>query len=96
MSLSEKEAAEVMKHMPVSEVQRLGKAMASLRKVSRGQADSVLPQFTDNVEGDAPTGRPFAHVPEAPADHLARRGEGGEGLSTASSMTSRRDSIPCS
>lgn len=54
MSLSEKEAAEVMKHMPVSEVQRLGKAMASLRKVSRGQADTVLSQFTDNVEGDAP------------------------------------------
>jgi flagellar motor switch protein FliG len=52
MSLSEKEAAEVMKHMPVSEVQRLGKAMASLRKVSRGQAESVLQQFTDNVERD--------------------------------------------
>ncbi|MBN8280884.1 MAG: flagellar motor switch protein FliG [Gammaproteobacteria bacterium] len=54
MSLSEKEAAEVMKHMPVSEVQRLGKAMASLRKVSRSQADQVLSQFTNNVEGDAP------------------------------------------
>ncbi len=54
MSLSEKEAAEVMKHMPVSEVQRLGKAMASLRKVTRGQAESVLSQFTNNVEGDAP------------------------------------------
>lgn len=54
MSLSEKEAAEVMKHMPVSEVQRLGKAMASLRKVSRGQADAVMSQFTNHVEGDAP------------------------------------------
>jgi flagellar motor switch protein FliG len=54
MSLSEKEAAEVMKHMPVSEVQRLGKAMASLRKVTRSQADTVLSQFTHNVEGDAP------------------------------------------
>ncbi len=54
MSLSEKEAAEVMKHMPVSEVQRLGKAMASLRKVSRGQADKVLSQFTSNVESEAP------------------------------------------
>ncbi len=58
MSLSEKEAAEVMKHMPVSEVQRLGKAMASLRKVSRNQADTVLSQFTSHVEGDASlTGR---------------------------------------
>jgi flagellar motor switch protein FliG len=28
--------------------------MASLRKVSRGQADSVMSQFTSNVEGDAP------------------------------------------
>jgi flagellar motor switch protein FliG len=53
MSLSEKEASEVMKHMPVSEVQRLGKAMASLRKISKGQADSVLTQFASNVEGDA-------------------------------------------
>ena len=57
MSLSEKEAAEVMKHMPVGEVQRLGKAMASMRKISRGQADSVLTQFASNVEGDATVGR---------------------------------------
>lgn len=56
MSLSEKEASEVMKHMPVSEVQRLGKAMASLRKVSRNQADTVMSQFTTHVEGDAPLG----------------------------------------
>lgn len=54
MSLGEKEAAEVMKHLPVSEVQRLGKAMASLRKISRQQAESVLQQFADGVEGDAP------------------------------------------
>jgi flagellar motor switch protein FliG len=54
MSLSEREAAEVMKHMPVREVQRLGKAMAQLKKVSRGQADNVLQQFTDGVETDAP------------------------------------------
>jgi flagellar motor switch protein FliG len=54
MSLSEKEAAEVMRHMPVSEVQRLGKAIASLKKVSREQADHVLQRFTDNVETEAP------------------------------------------
>jgi flagellar motor switch protein FliG len=54
MSLSEKEAAEVMKHMPVSEVQRLGQAMAQLKKVSRGQADAVLQQFADKVESEAP------------------------------------------
>ena len=54
MSLSEREAAEVMKHMPVSEVQKLGAAMARLRKVTRHQADHVLQHFTDNVESEAP------------------------------------------
>lgn len=54
MSLSEKEAAEVMKHLPVSEIQRLGKAMAQLRQISRDQAEAVLGHFTDNVQSDAP------------------------------------------
>ncbi len=54
MSLSEREAAEVMKHMPVSEVQKLGAAMAKLRKVTRHQADSVLHNFTENIESEAP------------------------------------------
>ena len=54
MSLSEREAAEVMKHMPVSEVQKLGQAMARLRKITRGQADAVLHNFTENVESEAP------------------------------------------
>jgi len=54
MSLSEREAAEVMKHMPVGEVQKLGAAMARLRKVTRNQADGVLQFFTDNVESEAP------------------------------------------
>ena len=30
---------------------------ASMRKISRGQADSVLTQFASNVEGDATVGR---------------------------------------
>ena len=54
MSLGEKEAAEIMKHMPVAEVQRLGKAMAALRNVSRKQADDVLQRFTDGGERAAP------------------------------------------
>jgi flagellar motor switch protein FliG len=54
MSLSEKEAAEVMRHMPAAEVQRLGKAMAAMRKVSRGMAESVLTQFTDTAEREPP------------------------------------------
>jgi flagellar motor switch protein FliG len=54
MSLSEKEAAEVMKHMPVGEVQRLGKAMASMRRVTRNQADSVLTHFAESAEKEPP------------------------------------------
>ncbi len=54
MSLSEKEAAEVMKHMPVGEVQRLGKAMAQMRRVTRHQADSVLTKFTESAEREPP------------------------------------------
>ncbi|MBL8225766.1 MAG: flagellar motor switch protein FliG [Chromatiales bacterium] len=54
MSLSEKEAAEVMKHMPVSEVQRLGKAMAQMRRVTRHQAESVLSKFTESAEKEQP------------------------------------------
>lgn len=56
MSLPEKEAAEVMRHMPVGEVQRIGKAIASLRQVSRQQANLVLETFTNHVESDAPLG----------------------------------------
>jgi flagellar motor switch protein FliG len=54
MSLSEKAAAEVMKHMPVSEVQRLGKAMARMRRVTRHQAETVLTKFTESVEREPP------------------------------------------
>lgn len=53
MSLSEREAAEVMKHMPLAEVKKLGAAMAKLRKVSRQQADAVLHNFTESVESEA-------------------------------------------
>jgi len=54
MSLTEAEAAEIMKHMAVSEVQKLGQAMAKLQNVSREQADLVLGSFTDSVETEAP------------------------------------------
>lgn len=54
MSLGEQEASEVLKHMSVGEVQRLGKAMASMKKVTRDQADNALKSFTDNVVTDAP------------------------------------------
>ena len=54
MSLGEREATEVLKHMPVSEVQKLGKAMATIDKVSVEQADSVLEHFTEILETEAP------------------------------------------
>ena len=54
MSLGEQEASEVLKHLSVGEVQRLGKAMASMKKVTRDQADNALKTFTDNVATDAP------------------------------------------
>lgn len=54
MSLTEDEAAGIMQHMAVSEVQKLGQAMASLRKVTRDQADLVMGTFTESVETEAP------------------------------------------
>ena len=50
MTLGEKEAAEVLKYMGAKEVQELGTAMASLRNVSRDQADGVLDVFITDVE----------------------------------------------
>lgn len=54
MSLGEREATEVLKHLPVSEVQKLGKAMATIDKVSVEQADNVLEYFTEILETEAP------------------------------------------
>lgn len=58
MSLKEREATEVLKHLPVAQVQKIGQAMATLAKVSREEADDVLSNFTLVVESEAPlTGR---------------------------------------
>jgi len=54
MSLNESEAAEIMRHMPVGDVQKIGHAMATLKNVSRTQADQVLANFTSNIETQAP------------------------------------------
>ena len=45
MSLGEDEAAEVFKYLAPREVQKIGKAMASLKKVSREEVDGVLGRF---------------------------------------------------
>jgi len=54
MSLGEAEAAEIMRHMSVSDVQKIGQAMAAMRKISRDEADNILGTFADNVQSEAP------------------------------------------
>lgn len=50
MTIGENEAAEVLKFMGAEEVQKLGSAMASLKSVSRSDADRVLEMFIMDVE----------------------------------------------
>lgn len=52
MSLGEQEAASVLKHMSVRQVQRLGKVMAQMKKISRDQAEQVLERFSESVDTD--------------------------------------------
>ncbi|MBK5970753.1 MULTISPECIES: flagellar motor switch protein FliG [Thiorhodovibrio] len=56
MSLGERAASSVMKHMGPKEVQKVGTAMASLERVSRGQVDYVLAQFSDAVQDQTSLG----------------------------------------
>ncbi|MFA7095468.1 MAG: flagellar motor switch protein FliG [Gammaproteobacteria bacterium] len=50
LSLGEKEAAEVLKHMGPKEVQKIGSTMAALSNISKEQADVVLREFVSTVE----------------------------------------------
>ncbi|EIC21959.1 flagellar motor switch protein FliG [Thiorhodovibrio frisius] len=56
MSLGERAASSVMKHMGPKEVQKVGTAMASLERVSRGQVDYVIQQFSDAVQDQTSLG----------------------------------------
>ena len=56
MTLGENEAAEVLKFMGTDEVQKLGTAMASLKSVSRNDADRVLDIFIMDVEDQTALG----------------------------------------
>ena len=56
MTLGENEAAEVLKFMGTDEVQKLGTAMASLKSVSRNDADRVLDIFIVDVEDQTALG----------------------------------------
>lgn len=54
MSLGEREAAKIMKHMDVAEVRKLSETMKSLGTVSRDQADHVISNFTTTVNDEGP------------------------------------------
>lgn len=49
MSLGEKEAAEVLKHLGPKEVQRLGASMASLENIEQEQVEDAMGNFLDEV-----------------------------------------------
>nr|WP_152551516.1 flagellar motor switch protein FliG [Polycyclovorans algicola] len=49
LSLGEKEAADVLKHIGAKEVQKLGQAMASLGSVSSPQANQVIDRFINEL-----------------------------------------------
>ena len=56
MTLGEKEASEVLKYMGAKDVQQLGSAMASLKNVTKEQADGVLDWFITDVENQTAFG----------------------------------------
>jgi len=56
LSLGEQEAAQILKHMSAKEVQRVGAAMAKMRNISRAEVESVVSDFTTNVEAQTSVG----------------------------------------
>lgn len=56
LSLGEKEAAEVLRHLSAREVQRLGAAMATVAGISRAEVAEVLGAFAGEVEGQTSFG----------------------------------------
>ena len=56
MSLGEKDAAEILKHMGPKEVQRVGSAMATLASVNQTQVEGVVSEFLDAVSGQTGMG----------------------------------------
>jgi flagellar motor switch protein FliG len=56
LSLGEKDAAEVLRHLTAKDVQRLGAAMANVANVSRAEVAEVLGQFSTQVEGQTSFG----------------------------------------
>lgn len=56
MTLGEKDAAEILKHMGPKEVQRIGTAMASLSNINQTQVEGVVSEFMEAVSGQTGLG----------------------------------------
>lgn len=56
MTLGEKDAAEILKHMGPKEVQRIGTAMASLSNINQTQVEGVVAEFMEDVSGQTGLG----------------------------------------
>jgi len=56
MSLGEKDAAEILKHMGPKEVQKVGTSMATLSDVRQEQVEGVVAEFLDAVGGQTGMG----------------------------------------
>ena len=56
MSLGEEEAAEVFKHLPPKEAQKVGAAMAKLKNVTREKIDGVVERFLEQANGQTTIG----------------------------------------
>ncbi|MFV2059482.1 MAG: flagellar motor switch protein FliG [Gammaproteobacteria bacterium] len=56
MSLGENDAAEVLKHMSPKEVQKLGEAMTSLKKINKEDVSEVLSEFCGEIDSQTSLG----------------------------------------
>ncbi|OUR69629.1 flagellar motor switch protein FliG [Bermanella sp. 47_1433_sub80_T6] len=56
MSLGEKDAAELLKHLGPKEVQSVGATMAALKDVTQSQVEGVVAEFLDSLSGQTGLG----------------------------------------
>ncbi len=56
MSLGEDDAAEVLKHMTPKEVQKLGEAMTTLKKINKEDVSGVLSEFCGEIDSQTSLG----------------------------------------
>jgi flagellar motor switch protein FliG len=56
MSLGEKDAAELLKHLGPKEVQQVGASMAALKDITQTQVEGVVAEFLDSLSGQTGLG----------------------------------------